>query len=173
MHPLKRPATNPINRQWWLAVLSAAALSCSRPQAPSPPLPAPLSVEADSAFRVPCELVVHRAAAAGRHIYRASEVNDHAELVLVNRRGPAYPNEKTEAIPATIAVEFVVDSTGVADVTTFRPLETSPRDFLVSIRDFLSSATFKPARVAGHPVSQCLKQTFQFEPTYYHRAGGH
>jgi hypothetical protein len=44
---------------------------------------------------------------------------------------------------------------------------------VISIRDFLSSATFKPARVAGHPVPQCLKQTFQFVPTYYHRAGGH
>ena len=148
----------------------AVALACSPGQTPVPPLLTPLSAETDSAFRIPCELAVQRAA-AGRHIYRESEVNEHAELVLVDHRGPAYPNEKTEAIPATVTVEVVVDSTGVADVSTFRPLAASPPEFLVSVRDFLSTATFKPARVAGRPVTQCTKQTFQFVPTYYHRAG--
>jgi protein TonB len=132
-----------------------------------------LSAEADSAFRVPCTLIVQRATAAGNHIYRESEVNDKAELVLVNHRGPAYPNEKTEAIPATVLVEVVVDSTGAADVTTFRPVQTGPEEFLISVREFLSTATYTPARVAGHPVAECLMQTFQFVPTYYHRAGGH
>lgn len=172
MQTLKRLTTNPIDRKWWLAVLGAA-LACSRAQPPIPLLPAPLSVETDSAFRVPCELTVRRAAATGTHIYRESEVTDHAELVLVNNRGPAYPNEKTEAVPATVIVEFVVDSTGAADLATFRPLETGPSDFLVSVRDFLATATFKPARLAGQRVPQCLKQTFQFVPTYYHRAGEH
>jgi hypothetical protein len=150
----------------------AAAPGCSRPQALSPPLPAPLSLEADSVFRVPCELLVRRAAAAGRHIYRESEVTEHAELARDDRR-PAYPNERTEAVPAAISVEFVVDSAGVADMATFRPVETAPKEFLMSIRDFLSSARFTPAHVAGRSVSQCVKQTFQFVPTYYHRVGAH
>jgi hypothetical protein len=172
MHSLNGATVRPIDRQWWIGIL-AVALACSHGQPILPPLPAPLSAEPDSAFRIPCELAVRRAAAAGRHIYRESEVSDHVELVLVNHRGPAYPNEKTEAIPATIPIEVVVDSTGIADLSTFRPVEASPPEFLVSVRAFLSTAAFEPARVAGHPVAQCTKQTFQFVPTYYHRAGEH
>jgi hypothetical protein len=172
MQALKRPTTNPISRKWWLAVL-AAALACSRAQPAIPLFPAPLSQETDSTFRVPCELTVQRAAAAGTRIYRESEVNDHAEPVPINNRGPRYPNEKTRAVPATVIVEFVVDSTGAVDLATFRPLEAGPRDFLVSVRNFLATAAFKPARIAGHRVPQCLKQTFQFVPTYYNRAGEH
>lgn len=160
------------DRERWL-VIFAAAIACSHPRVPVPPVPAPLSAEVDSASRIPCSLIVHRAATAGKRVYRESEVDSSAELVLVNHRGPEYPNERTEAIPATVTVRLVIDSSGVADLSTFRPVETAPPDFVLSVREFLRTATYKPARVGGHHVAECALQTFQFVPTYYRRAGEH
>ena len=158
--------------QWWL-VFFAAAIACSHPRVPVPPLPAPLSAEVDSASRIPCNLIIESAAAAGKRVYRKSEVDSSAELVLVNHRGPEYPNERTEAVPATVTVQLVIDSSGVADLSTFRPVETGLPEFVFSVREFLRTATYKPARVGGHHVAECALQTFQFVPTYYHRAGEH
>ena len=166
-----QPSAGPAYHKWWLVIL--ATLSCSHAPVPVAPLPVPLSVEADSASRTPCTLVVQRAAAAGKHIYREAEVDRNAEPVLVNGRGPEYPNEKTEAIPATVAVQVVVDSTGTPDISSFRPVAPGQAEFLLSVREFLRTATYKPAYVGGRPVAECALQTFQFVPTYYHRAGEH
>jgi hypothetical protein len=174
MHLPARNGLNSFGSKCLLGAVFAASTSCFGAHAPNPPLPAPLSAEADVPSRVPCELAVRRGAAAGKHIYRESEVDEKAVIVLVNQRGPKYPlDEKSQGVAARVLTEVVVDSLGTADAATFRPLEPAPTSFLVSIREFLPTATFTPARVGGHPVAQCLKSTFQFVPTYYHRAGGH
>jgi hypothetical protein len=173
MNSFDLAAMNSFASRCFLAVLLAASSSCSAARTPTLPLPAPLSAEADTAARKPCELAVRYGAAAGQHIYRESEVAEPAQSALVNGRGPKYPDERTEAVPAKFEVVVVVDSLGRADMETFRPVEPAPAKFLASVRDFLSTGTFKPGRVGGHSIAQCVKWTFQFAPTYYHRAGGH
>ena len=56
----------------------------------------PVSAESDSASRTPCEATIGREAAAGRHVYRDSEVDQKPELIFENR-GPKFPNPPSQA----------------------------------------------------------------------------
>ena len=90
---------------------------CAAAREPEP-LPPPLSAETDSASRVPCDATIRRAAVTGRRVYRHAEVGEPADLVWENR-GPRHPQPGQNA---TVQVEFVIDSAGRADMSTFRPL---------------------------------------------------
>jgi len=104
--------------------------------------------------------MIRRAAATGRRIYRFSEVTTPADLIL-EHQGPKYPDPETGQ-SATVQAEFLVDSLGRPDVTTFRPLRPVPANFLQSVLNYLPQSKYKPARIAGHPVAQCALQSFEF-----------
>jgi hypothetical protein len=148
------------------AICCALAVAC----APSVPriLPNPVSAETDSLARTPCEATIRDEAVAGRRVYRESEVDQKPELIF-EHRGPKFPNEPQ---PGTdVRVEFVVDPSGRADMSTFRPLYPVPADFLESVMDFMPTAKFKVGLLAGRAVAVCALQTFQFRmvtgPTVY------
>jgi hypothetical protein len=123
----------------------------------------PISAEPDPALRILCEATIRREASAGRRVYRHSEVEHEADLIFEGR-GPKFPNPPQP--PTDVEVEYVIDSTGRADVGTLRPVAPAPADFLESVADYLASAKFHPALLAGHPVRMCVRQTFQFKTTY-------
>lgn len=145
----------------FMQLLCAMGTACSH--APIPGLASPISAEPDSALRVACEVTISREAAAGRRVYRESEVEQKADMILENR-WPHFPNPPQP--PTTVEVEFVIDSSGRADMETLRPVLPAPADFFQSVADYLSKAKFHAARVAGHPVRMCVRQTFQFQPVY-------
>jgi len=140
----------PLAAPLWFAITGCA----SGP--PPEPTPLPVSAEADSTLRVPCEAAIRKAAAGGQRVYRENEVEPAAELIWEGR-GPKYPGEI-----GTLQVEFVVDSTGRVDMTTLRPLTPASPNLFRSVRVFMATARFAPALIGERPVSQCRKFESQF-----------
>ena len=148
------------------AVLCVAAMGCAS-AAPAKPIPLAVSAEADSALREPCAATIRGAELAGRRVYREKEVDSAADLIFENR-GPKYPG-----VSGDVRVEYVVDSSGHADMATLRPVVPVNPDLFVSVRNYLPSAKLKPARLGGHPVAQCVIQSFQFVFAGYDRPPQH
>jgi hypothetical protein len=123
---------------------------------PPEPIPLPVSAEADPNLRVPCEAAIRKAAAGGERVYLEKEVESPTDLIWEGR-GPKYPGEV-----GTVHVEFVVDSAGRVDMATLRPLIPASPTLFRSVRVFMATATFEPARIGGRPVSQCRKFDAQF-----------
>ena len=78
-------------------------------------------------------------------------------------RGPLYPQElRTAGIEGQAIVEFVVDTTGRADVASFKVLRVSDERFLEPIRVALPQMRWVPAQVGGRNVKQLVQQPFMF-----------
>lgn len=77
---------------------------------------------------------------------------------------PAYPRllEK-QGIEGTAVVRFVVDTTGRADLETFRLIETNHPLFGAAVRDALPAMKFHPATVGPRKVRQMVEIPFGFQ----------
>jgi len=78
----------------------------------------------------------------------------------------AYPAslESTDMREGQVAVEFVVDTTGVIETATTRVLRAT-YDVIVPIaRRHLAALRFSPAEKNGRKVRQLVQMTFRFEP---------
>lgn len=95
--------------------------------------------------------------------------------VLTTTTLPPHPDKKFGVGgDGTVVLEFVVDSTGHVDTATVRdPLENDPQrptgeageiydEFIKSLREWLPTATYEPARIGGCAVSQLVQQPFSF-----------
>lgn len=81
-------------------------------------------------------------------------------------QGPAYPDMlRTAGIEGTVLAEFVVDTTGRAEMNTFRALKSDNDLFTAAVRNALQRMRFLPAEVGGHKVKQLVQQPFQFSLT--------
>lgn len=78
-------------------------------------------------------------------------------------QGPSYPDMlRTAGIEGTVLAQFVVDTTGRADMATFRALKSDNDLFTSSVRNALQRMRFLPAEVGGRKVKQLVQQPFQF-----------
>lgn len=78
-------------------------------------------------------------------------------------QGPAYPDMlRTAGIEGTVLAQFVVDTTGRADMATFRALKSDNDLFTTSVKNALQRMRFLPAEVGGRKVKQLVQQPFQF-----------
>ncbi|GJG86329.1 hypothetical protein tb265_15100 [Gemmatimonadetes bacterium T265] len=175
------------DREYLLAALPpAVAVTPAGPAAPSPsgatPAPPPCTSEAvltaiaqDSTFRVP-----KHTARGARMLHLGSE----ATLCVV-------PGERLAAtVPGTLRVEypevllnggarrdslvvqFVVDTAGAADLSTFRVLDVTDPVFVQVTRTALASARFRPAEIGHHKVRQLVELPITFEVSMRPRRGG-
>ena len=77
--------------------------------------------------------------------------------------GPAYPDMlRSAGIEGQVLAQFVVDTTGRADMTTFKALKTDNDLFTTAVRNALQRMRFLPAEVGGRKVKQLVQQPFQF-----------
>ena len=77
--------------------------------------------------------------------------------------GPAYPDMlRSAGIEGTVLAQFVVDTTGRADMSTFKVLKTDNDLFSTSVKNALARMKFLPAEVGGRKVKQLVQQPFQF-----------
>lgn len=76
---------------------------------------------------------------------------------------PRYPDLLRQAdIEGEVLVQFVVDTSGHADMTTFKVLRTDHDLFTAAVRSSLPNTRFSPALVGGRPVKQLLQMPFTF-----------
>jgi hypothetical protein len=74
-----------------------------------------------------------------------------------------YPDAmRSRAVMGCVLAQWVVDTTGFADTTTFRILRASHTEFAQAVRDALPKMRFRPAELHGRKVRQLVQQPFDF-----------
>ena len=76
---------------------------------------------------------------------------------------PVYPDALLSAgVPGRVVVEFVVDTTGRADMNTFGTVTTTHPQFTDAVRRAIAAARFTPAMLGGRKVRQLVQLPFSF-----------
>jgi protein TonB len=80
--------------------------------------------------------------------------------------GPRYPEDMKEAnIEGTVLAQFVVDTTGAAEMSSFKVLQATNDTFVRSVKAALAEMKFVPALVGDRKVKQLVQTPFQFSLT--------
>lgn len=78
---------------------------------------------------------------------------------------PTYPDVPSVRLRGgEVEVRFVVDTNGLADMTTFMVLTTTDQSVSAAARDVLPEMRFYPAESGGHKVRQLVQKVFRFAP---------
>ncbi|MBX6330662.1 MAG: TonB family protein [Gemmatimonadaceae bacterium] len=100
---------------------------------------------------------------AALKVYTAEEVDVPARPDTANPAQPRYPESLFLAgVTGRVEAEFVVDTAGQVDMTTFGVLSSTDPEFTASVRRALADAAYIPAQLRGHPVRQVVYQPFTF-----------
>ena len=76
---------------------------------------------------------------------------------------PRYPNVlRQSAMEGEVLAQFVVDTTGRAEVGSLKILKSSHDLFTESVRTALPQMRFVPADVGGKKVKQLVQEPFSF-----------
>ena len=76
---------------------------------------------------------------------------------------PTYPSMLQSAgVEGRVLAQFVVDTSGKADMSTFKVLESSHELFAQAVRQALPRYRFFPAEIGGKKVRQVVQQPFTF-----------
>lgn len=79
---------------------------------------------------------------------------------------PSYPVELLkDNVQGSVIARYVVDTIGIADVSTFTVLQATDPLFAAAVRDALPGMHFEPARLHGRKVRQLVEQQFTFRIT--------
>jgi TonB family protein len=77
---------------------------------------------------------------------------------------PRYPDALVQQrVSGEVLAQFVVDTTGRADLSTFKVLKATNPQFVEAVRSVLGSWKFTPAEVGRHTVKQLLQMPFAFK----------
>lgn len=96
------------------------------------------------------------------HPYFEFEVEEQAHMAAGSPQ-PRYPDMlKSANIVGDVAVQFVVDSAGRAEMETFRVLKSTHEGFTAAVRSALPEMLFTPARTGGRKVRQLVYYPFTF-----------
>ncbi len=80
--------------------------------------------------------------------------------------GPRYPDSlRVARVEGEVLAQFVVDTSGVADMSTFKVLKSTHALFTEAVRGSLADMAFYPARVGGRAVKQLVQMPFNFSLT--------
>lgn len=78
-------------------------------------------------------------------------------------QGPSYPNMlRSAGIEGQVLAQFVVDTTGRAEMNTFKALKSDNDLFTSAVKTALEKMRFLPAEVGGKKVKQLVQQPFVF-----------
>lgn len=76
---------------------------------------------------------------------------------------PKYPAVlESSGIAGEVQAQFVVSSSGKADMNSFKVLKSSNELFTQAVKNVLPRMRFSPAQIGGKPVNQLVQQSFQF-----------
>jgi protein TonB len=84
-------------------------------------------------------------------------------MAVPGSQGPQYPDMlRSAGIEGQVMAQFVVDTLGKADMSTFRALKSDNDLFTNAVKTALQRMKFLPAEVGGRKVKQLVQQPFQF-----------
>ncbi|HEX4681266.1 MAG TPA: energy transducer TonB [Gemmatimonadaceae bacterium] len=109
-------------------------------------------------------VVTHEAPVASGpdSVYSVLDV-DTAVVRSASSAAPAYPLKLLEQhIQGYVNAQYVVDTTGFADTTTFVVLQSTNQEFIAAVRDALPYMRFQPAKIGRTRVRQLVQQQFSF-----------
>jgi len=76
---------------------------------------------------------------------------------------PHYPVAMRKAgREGEVLAQYVVDTTGLADVRTFKVLKATSPEFVDAVKEGLPTMRFTPAEIGGRKVKQLVQQPFTF-----------
>jgi protein TonB len=95
--------------------------------------------------------------------FNAFEVD--IEVVAIPGTGsPRYPEMlRSAGTEGQVIAQFVVNEKGRADQKTFKVVSSTHPQFTDAVNRALPQMRFKPAKIAGKPVSQLVQQLFVFK----------
>jgi len=89
---------------------------------------------------------------------------DTAVVRSANSAAPAYPLKLLEAhVAGAVSAQYVVDTTGFADTSSFKVVKASNPGFVDAVREALPYMRFRPAKIGATKVRQLVEQTFTFK----------
>lgn len=89
---------------------------------------------------------------------------DTAAARFEDSAAPPYPASMlARKIEGSVAVQYIVDTSGVADTSSFVVLETTHADFAKSVKNTLPAMRFRAAKMNGAKVRQLVQQLFSFK----------
>ena len=90
-----------------------------------------------------------------------AEVDDPVSIISAPK--PRYPPVMQSAgIAGRVEVQYVVDTTGHAEPSSWKVLRSSNKAFEEPAREAIMKAVFKPARIRGQAVRQLVQQAISF-----------
>lgn len=99
---------------------------------------------------------------AGSPIYLESELDQAVERDP-SSAGPVYPEAlRVKGVEGDVVAEWVVDTTGTADVASFRVVQSGDPQFSAAVQAVLPLMRFRPAELGGQRVRQLVRQLFHF-----------
>jgi protein TonB len=94
--------------------------------------------------------------------YFEFQVEKPAEM-LQDSPKPKYPSVlESSGIAGEVQAQFVVNSSGKADMDSFKVLKSTNELFTQAVKTVLPRMRFSPAQIGGKPVNQLVQQSFQF-----------
>ena len=94
--------------------------------------------------------------------YFEFQVEKPAEMLSESPK-PKYPAVlESSGIAGEVQAQFVVNSTGKADMESFKVLKSTNELFTQAVKNVLPRMKFSPAMIGGKPVNQLVQQSFQF-----------
>jgi protein TonB len=94
--------------------------------------------------------------------YFEFQVEKPAEMLSESPK-PKYPSVlESSGIAGEVQAQFVVNSTGKADMDSFKVLKSTNELFTQAVKNVLPRMRFSPAMIGGKPVNQLVQQSFQF-----------
>ncbi len=98
-------------------------------------------------------------------VYSVLDV-DVAVVRSASSAAPAYPLKLLEQhVQGFVNAQYIVDTTGFADTTSFVVLRATNPEFTSAVRDVLPYMKFEPARIGVSKVRQLVQQQFTFKIT--------
>jgi protein TonB len=94
-------------------------------------------------------------------VYMSSQLDDPA--VAVSQPQPRFPPVLQSAgIGGYVVVQYIVDTTGHAEPSSFKVMEKTHDAFVAPAREAIMKSVFRPAKFKGEPVRQLVNQKISF-----------
>ena len=85
-------------------------------------------------------------------------------IALQGNPAPRYPETMlSQGLGGEVLVQFVVDTSGRANMRTFKVLKATHPDFAWAVRIILGSYRFRPAETDGRKVAMYVQMPFKFD----------